>query len=165
MNSARRAPAVPAPGPEGDRTLARLRPSRLLAAGLALSHCAALVPLWLAGLPPFALGSGVAAILMHGAWAARRQGLLNDPGSVVALGVDASHRCVLLRRDGTNVRGRVAETTLVAGRLVALAVRSARFRPLTRVLIVPGMLDAEAFRALRVRLKWGRAQDPDASHA
>jgi len=141
-----------------------LRRSRLFAVWLWLVHLATLAPLWLSGSPPFALGALTAVILMHGGWTTRRHALLADPGSIVAIALDDSHRVALFTRSGQSIHGEVAETTLVTGHLVVLAMRTGRYRTARYLVLLPDMLDADDFRQLRVRLKWTR-QAPVASQS
>jgi hypothetical protein len=135
----------------------RLRPSGLLAAGIVLVHAAALGVVAHAGLPAFAVGALGALVVMHGAWTLVRHAQLAAPESIVGFELGPANCCRLLRRDGATLAGEIAHSTLVTGRVVALAVRTGRWRPPRHVLLLPGRLDPETFRSLRVRLRWARA--------
>lgn len=94
----------------------------------------------------------------HGLYATRRA-LRVTPGSVVGIELGPGSACRVRRRDGSLVEGRVAESTIVTGSLVVLVVTFGGRLTDARVPILPGMVDAETFRVLRVRLRW--AERPD----
>ncbi len=142
-----------------------LGPSRSLSCVLAGLHGATLLPLWWAGLPVWTGAILALAIIVHGGWSVRRHALLRSARSVTAVELGPAGNCTLIRRDGTEVAGAVDPGSLVVGALVILGVRRAGIRPALRALIVRDMLPEEEFRRLRVGLKWGGAQAPDAGHA
>jgi hypothetical protein len=135
--------------------------SRRLTVLLICLHASVLVPVWSIGIPAAVASAIAAAVLCHALWSVRRYGLGADDGSVAAIEVDGSHRCEIRRRDGRVLSGRVAETTLVTGELVILAVGRGSFRPTCHVAIVADMVDREACRRLRVLLKWAPGAEPE----
>lgn len=136
-------------------------PSRRLALillavhGLALYALAAVLPLW-AGVACAALMlASLAYYLARDAW-------LRLGASCIGLVTDAEG-VVMLLRDGTQLPCRVLADSLVTPALVVLNVRPRAGRGARSVVILPDSLDAEAFRRLRVWLRWGeRAAADDA---
>ena len=111
---------------------------------------------WLAGIsPPFSLSLGI-LVAAHWIYATRRA-LLATRGSVVRFELGPGSACRLRRRNGIVIEGRVTESTIVTGLLVVIVVTSNRRWTAARLPVMPGMIDAETFRALRVRLRWDRA--------
>jgi toxin CptA len=110
---------------------------------------------WLAGIsPPFSLSLGI-LVAAHWIYATRRA-LLATPRSVMGIELGPGSACRLRRRNGTVIEGRVTESTIVTGSLVVMSVKSQRGWTLARVPVMPGTVEAETFRALRVRLRWDR---------
>ena len=138
----------------------RLQPSLCLTAWLVGLHGSVLVPIWSIGLPATVAIAITAAVLCHCGWSVLRQGILADGGSILSVAVDGSHRCAIRLRNGHNVDGTVAATTVVTARLVILAIRTRAWRPLTRVVIAADATDAESFRRLRVLLRWAADREP-----
>ncbi len=64
-------------------------------------------------------------------------------------------QAVLTLRGGDQLAGQVLRTTLVTPFLTVLNVRPQGARLARSVVILPDSLNAESFRQLRVRLKWG----------
>jgi len=129
-----------------------------LAAAVVGLHAATWALLWLAGFSPgVAVGAGI-LVVAHALYAMRRA-LLVTPESVVGIELGPGSVCGVRRRDGSLLKGRVAESTIVTGSLVVLVMTLGPRRTTARVPILPGMVDAETFRVLRVRLRW--AERPD----
>lgn len=133
-----------------------LRPSHLLAAVLAAVGTGAMtLLLWLP------LPAGYQAPLVLLLFAATLYAVLHDawrrlPWSVTALqlAADGSLRC--MRRDGRWLSAQVQDSSCVTAWLTVLDLRlsGARFR--RSVVLLPDCLEAEAYRKLRVWLRWGR---------
>ena len=131
----------------------------VLHAGL---HGSTLALLWLAGVsPPLSLSLGI-LVAAHWIYVTRRA-LLATPQSVVGVVLGPGAACRIRRHDGIVVEGRVTESTIVTGSLVVMGMTSDPRRTSTRVPVVPGMVDTETFRALRVSLRWDREPAPATS--
>lgn len=133
-------------------------PSRRLAAAVAGLHAATMALPWLAGFSP-AVGVGAGILVLGHCLYAVRQALLVTPGSVVGIELGPGPACRLRRRDGSVADGRIAESTIVTGSLVVLAVTVGRRRTAAGVPILAWTVDAETFRVLRVRLRWANRSD------
>ena len=132
-----------------------LRPSRALATILVAAHLAAagaVVPLELPIGAKLALGALAATSLVH---ALRRYAFLKGRTAARALELRSADEASLQTGDGTWHDARILTTTYVSARLgvVNLKVRGALLP--RHVVILPDALDAEDFRRLRVRLRWG----------
>jgi toxin CptA len=64
---------------------------------------------------------------------------------------------VVHRRDGRKEHARLLASTYVSPCLTLLNLRVARRIPAQHIIIVPDNVEAEAFRRLRVWLRWGAA--------
>jgi len=89
------------------------------------------------------------------------RGLLLLPWSWVALNVNVKNELQLTCRDGVKFAGTVCADSVVTPYLtvVHFQLHHASFirRLLTsRIAILPGMVDAENYRQLRVWLRWGQ---------
>jgi hypothetical protein len=146
-----------------------LAPSHGLAVAMLLVSLLSAVPLWVAGIDSAIAVGATFAVLLHGAWFGWRYALLGARRSVVRMMLGRSSSAVLVLRDGSTVAGTIEPSTVVTGPLVALALRvrrstrvdgsvieHSRWRARMRhVIVVPGMLDADDLRRLRVMLRWG----------
>jgi toxin CptA len=133
----------------------RLAPSQRLAALLGGLHAFAAGAVLASGLPAslrailvLAIGAALANALLRHAWRRHRQ-------SVVALRLEGSGAVSVGLRSGETLDGRVREESLVHPAFVVLRLDTGAGR--RTALIVPGSVDREAFRRLRVRLRWLRA--------
>lgn len=128
--------------------------SPLMAAALVVMHGLAVAcvlgyaPAWGWALAGFA--ALAASLAVH----LRRDALLLAPDSVVGIGVREDGSCELLTRGGTELRGRVNESTFVSALLIAINVRldSGRMRS---AILLPDSASAEDRRRLRVWLRNG----------
>jgi toxin CptA len=132
--------------------------SRVLALILAAAHAAALAMVWLADLPwmvkiavvPVFLGSLVFSIRLH-AWRLA-------PSAVISLELDDECPVVFQLRDGRELEGELLGSSFVAPWLTVLNLRPAGRWRACHVVILPDAVDREAFRKLRVLLRWKCAQ-------
>jgi toxin CptA len=125
-----------------------LRPSRRLAAALAVAHLVAAAAVLLAALPGW-----LAALLLLAVGASLARSRLAGVVAVLRLGRDGGFETV--GADGTAMAAEVDAQTLVLGWLVVLVYRVEGRR---RALVLPGdALDAEDARRLRVWLRWRAA--------
>ena len=129
-----------------------LRPSRALAAALALLHVAAALCALAAfpGIP----GSALAVLLLAlGAAAAWQRALLRGRSAVRAIELGAQAAATLELADGRRLTGSVAARRHVSRLWVTLPLRGAPHRT---VLVMADMLAPAAFRQLRLWALWGR---------
>ena len=89
-------------------------------------------------------------------------GLLSLPWSCVALNVSSSNQLQLVRRDSKVLSVAVFHDSVVTPYLTVLNCRVQNAPLLVRLfpphlVILPDMLDAEAYRQLRVWLRWGKS--------
>ncbi len=132
----------------------KLQPSRYLAAVLVVVHGSALAVLFPLTLPVWARTALAIVILFSLAYHLRRDALLSSRIAVMALLLE-EEQAVLTLRGGDQLAGQVLRTTLVTPFLTVLNVRPQGARLARSVVILPDSLNAESFRQLRVRLKWG----------
>jgi len=141
----------------------KFRPSRRLAALLAAAHGLALAALWLGEVPMWlhlTLAPAVAASLCFALW---------QTGWIAGGRFPQRVRIVPARTHGAAdsielyfADGKTQQGNIIAGSFVAPYLTVVRFR-ITRskftlaksLVVLPDSLDHEAFRELRVRLKWG----------
>jgi len=134
-----------------------LRASRLLAACLIVLHAVVLVLtlvmplLWESVLPRPALVLALTASL---AYHLAQHALRRLPGSVTGLNL-ALDGAFAIRRGGDWLPAEVLGSSFVHPHLTVLSLRLEGRRFATHVVLVPDALDAEAFRRLRVWLRWG----------
>ena len=128
-----------------------------------------LVARFVTGLAALALGSvlvsGVArawaslvggALLAMAVGAIRREAFREGPGAVRRLAVDLEGRVEAVGDTGTARIGRLAHGSFVAPWLVVVRWRPDGARFTRTVLVPPDAVDPDAFRRLRVLLRWGR---------
>ena len=129
-----------------------LRPSRALAAALALLHVSA--ALCALATFPGTPGSALAALFLAlGAVAAWQRALLRGRGAVRAIELGAEAAATLELADGRRLTGSVAERRHVSSLWVTLPLRGA---PRRTLLVAADMLAPAAFRQLRLWALWGR---------
>lgn len=131
-----------------------LRPSRSLAAILAIAHGTALASLVPLDFPAWVKAALGLVILFSLGYHLRRDALLFAPASRMVLALE-SEEAVLVARAGETLAGRVSRESVVTPRIVVLNVLPQGVRLARSVVILPDSLDAESFRQLRVWLKWG----------
>lgn len=131
-----------------------LTPSRYLAAMLLMAH-----GLFLAALPQLALPiwsklALAGLVLCSMFYYLRRDAWLRAPDSCVGMRLQGDE-VELLLRDGRRVPGRLLHDTLVTPWLTVLNLKLAGQHAVRSTVILPDSLAADAFRELRVWLKWG----------
>jgi len=142
-----------------------LRPSLAIALWLGGAHLLALSGIWLAPLGWPIAAAGSLAIGMSLLMTLRRHALRTAPDAIVALELhDAASACVR-SRDGGVIEGRVAGSSFVSPSFTIVNLRPEAAGRLRTVLVTPDCVDGEAFRRLRVRLRWDRTGARDASAA
>jgi hypothetical protein len=132
-----------------------LRASRGLAAALLVVHSAGAAAIFLAA--PGWPGKVLAVLLIAlGAVAAWDRALLRGPQSVRAIELGGEGRFEVLLASGRRLQGRAHGRRHVSAWWVLLPVKGWR----GAVLVASGMLDAGAFRRLRIWALWGRVPVP-----
>lgn len=132
----------------------KLQPSRYLAAVLVVVHGSALAVLFPLTLPVWAKTALAIVILFSLAYHLRRDALLSSRIAVMALLLEEEQAVLTLRR-GDQLAGQILRNTLVTPFITVLNVLPQGAHLARSVVILPDSLDAETFRQLRVRLKWG----------
>ena len=94
------------------------------------------------------------AIIAAASYAVAQHAWLILPASCRMLELDAKGGLQLLRNDGTREEALLLPDSFVSARLTVLNVKIGRRR--RSVLLTPDRTEAEAFRRLRVWLRWGR---------
>lgn len=132
--------------------------SRILAGILVSAHVAGGALLAVTDLPwvwkiaalPLFLGSLMFA-LRHHAWRL-------TPAAVVGLHLEPEGKVVFLRRDGLVLEGLLLGSSFVSPWLTVLNLRPEGRRRSVPLVILPDAVEREAFRQLRVWLKWKYVQ-------
>lgn len=137
-----------------------LKPSRRIALVVALAHLLTLSVVWTLPLATWVLGLLSAAVIASALWQVAIA-LHRHPRAVVEVSLDQDHALALRYRDGTRFEGTLSPQSVVLSWLAIVVgerqgVRLQLFKP--SVLVSVDGLDAQAFRELRVLMKWGRAQ-------
>lgn len=128
-------------------------PSRILALILLVAHFLALValfavlPLWAAVTCIFPLGASLLHYLLRDAW-------LRLGNACIGLAPDGDGVAMVLR-DGRHLPCAVLKDSVVTPVFTVLRLLPEGARMARGVVILPDSMAAEAFRGLRVWLKWG----------
>jgi toxin CptA len=140
-----------------------LRPSRTLAATIAVAHLAAL------GAAVATLPGAAALIVATGVTLAAighlREALHRAPRAVAGLEFGADGRVAVADPAGDWVTAHVRKVAVPAAWLAVVTLRDTLGRRRAAV-VLPDALDRESFRRLRVWLRWGRtgAAGADSAH-
>lgn len=132
----------------------KLQPSRYFAAMLITAHGITLVALLPLALPIWAKAALTSLMLLSLIHHLRRDAWLSAPSAGVALLLEGD-RVVLTTRGGEQLAGQMLRDSLVTPFITVLNVLPQGTHFARSVVILPDSLDAESFRQLRVRLKWG----------
>lgn len=139
-----------------------IRPAPRLSLLLALLHggaaaCVVIVPL--PGLLQVSLVVLLAAAASHAVW---RHGLGRHPRAIRRLDLDAEGRVYLMDGSGQPQPARIQASSVVTPWLTVLDFATETGR--RSLLLTPERVDAEAYRRLRVWLRWGwRPDTPDSA--
>jgi len=125
-----------------------------LAATLCISHGVFLMVLPLLDLPVWSRLMLAAAVLFSLAYYLRRDALLRAPSSCVELVLEENNAALLTLRDGRQLHGDVARSSLVTPYLTVLNVSLSQRHRMRSLTILPDSLGTDSFRQLRVWLKW-----------
>lgn len=132
-----------------------LQPSRMLTVlllSVSLAACLILLCMpvlsWLKALAILLIG--LATI-----WHVAKNALLLLSKSIIKLELTTKAEFFVTQRDGQKIKAEVLTTSFVAWYLVMLNLKLPDSRLVRHVVLMPDMLDGEAFRQLRVWLRWG----------
>jgi len=146
-----------------DRLRIALGPSVSLAVWLAGGHVAGLAGFWLAPLA-WPVSAGASALIAISLVASlRRHAFRSSPGAVIELEVDEQCLAAAQLRDGRCLQYEVDASSFVSPLLTIVNLRPRLRGRMRAVLIAPDCVQDEAFRGLRVWLRWrcsGRRQLP-----
>ena len=129
-----------------------LKPSRMLMTILLVAHGASVFLLAMLPLPIGYKWVGSIVILIAAWHYVRRYALLNTGSAVRALRMVADAKLDILRNDWQSAQ--LTHEQFIHPLLTIIRCRTENSRWPIAIVILPDMLDAESFRALRVRLKW-----------
>ena len=93
------------------------------------------------------------AVIGLASYSVLEKGLLLLPWSYVALSINIKNEWRLIRKDGRHIEIIVSEDSVVTPYLTIVNFEYFWSRSLV---ILPDAVDAESYRQLRVRLRWGR---------
>jgi len=136
------------------RVVIALGPSRWAQAWILGVGVAALAATLAAGIPPLAQAAIVVVLAIAAVRDARRHAWHEGPGAVSRFTVDLSGRIEVELADGRRRDGRLADGSFVAPWLTVVrwCPDGARFD--RTILVAPDAVEADAFRRLRVLLRW-----------
>lgn len=136
----------------------KLYPSIHLTVMLCLVHGAALAVLPLLALSGWCIWLLALMVVSSLAYHLWRDAWLRAPGSCSELRVEEGGDAVLVLRNGEQLRGAIARGSLVTPYLTVLRIVMPHRRVMRGVAILSDSMDRNAFRQLRVWLKWGRQE-------
>ena len=131
-----------------------LGPSRRLTVALAALHGFAAAMLWLTPVPWWLFFAALPPLAGSLVFYVRREGWRLAPAAVVSFTLYPDCRCEFQTRDGTVHAAELLGSSFVASYLTVLNLKPADSFLARHAVIVPGNVDAEQFRKLRVVLKW-----------
>ncbi len=129
-------------------------PSRRMKAWVVLVATAALAASLAAPLPAPEQAAAVTALLCVAVRAARRHAWQVGPGVISRFVVDLSGRIEVESANGTRFTGGLREGSFVAPWLTIVRWRPDGSRFSRTILVAPDAVDPDAFRRLRVLLRW-----------
>ena len=134
-------------------------PSRILAGTLTVAHAVGLAVVLIVTLPVWAkllLGAAIAASC---AWSIYSSALLRAKRAIVELEVGEGASVSYRVRGDIWRAARLLDSSFVSPRLTVLNLRPEGGRLTRHLTLLPDNVDADAFRRLRVLLRWSRARD------
>lgn len=132
-----------------------LKPSKTLVGLLGAMHVLSAALLWPLAMPTWLKAALALCLLASLRFHLRRDGFLISPRSVVAFQIDQECKCAFQTRDGNWTDARLLGTSFVSPWLTVLNLLPDGQRFATHIVLLPGSLDREDFRQLRVLLRWG----------
>ncbi len=131
-----------------------LKPSRILAVILLIAHAVSGVLILMLPLALWLKLVGIAVIVLASFYYVRRYALLRTPTAVRELRMLSEGRLEIFRSDWQSAE--LVGEQFSHPMLTIIRCRTETDRWPVSIVILSDMLDAESFRALRVRLKWRR---------
>ena len=138
-----------------------LQPSRYLTLVLSIAHVASVALVLALHLPLAVIVVLCALIVASFVHAVLHHALLLTPHAIVGGHLAGAAEASLKRRDGRVIPADILGTTYVTPYLTVLNVQERGARLARNVVLMPDNVDAEAFRRLRVLLRW--SPTPEAS--
>jgi toxin CptA len=131
-----------------------LKPSRMLAVILLIAHAVSGVLIMILPLALWLKLVGIAIIVLASFYYVRRYALLRTPTAVRELRMLSDGRLEIFQSDWQSAK--LVGEQFIHPMLTIIRCRTETDRWPVSIVILSDMLDAESFRALRVRLKWRR---------
>jgi len=141
-----------------------LQRSNRLATALCAAHAVAAVALLASPLPVLLSGAACAALLVSAAWSVRRHAFRTSPSALVELELYEDCTLSACTADGKWLQYTVVGSSFLSRVLTVLNLRAEGTWRLRSVLISADCVDRDAFRRLRVWLRWrcaGRTSGAD----
>jgi toxin CptA len=136
-------------------------PSRRLALLLCLVHAAAVGACLVVTMPALATAALIVFIGVSCAVSVYGPALLRSPGAVVALEAKDDGALSFQTRRGEWYQGTLLGSSFVAPYLAVLNLRCESSRRIHHVVILPDSAATEAFRQLRIWMRWRTARTED----
>ncbi len=131
-----------------------LKPSRMLVVILLIAHAVSGVLILILPLALWLKLVGIAIIVLASFYYVRRYALLRTPTAVRELRMLSDGRLEIFRSDWQSAT--LLGEQFIHPMLTIIRCRAETDRWPVSIVLLSDMLDAESFRALRVRLKWRR---------
>lgn len=141
----------------------QLSPSRQIAAALLAAHVLASASLWLSPLPAWPALGLIAALAAHAAISVRRHAFLDSAEALVELELRDDGTLSACTRAGQWLACELAGTGFVSSALAVITLRAEGERRVRSVLVAPDGMERDAFRRLRVWLRWRPGADVGSS--
>lgn len=137
-------------------------PSHLLAAVLGVAHAVALTVTVVVALPTWVKFLIAMVLVTSGTWSILRLALQRGPSAIDELEVEAGGRISCRTRDGRWREGQVLASSFVSPWLTVLNLRMADAARARHLVILPDNVEKDAFRRLRVLLRWSQPAPEEA---
>jgi Membrane-bound toxin component of toxin-antitoxin system len=136
-----------------------LGPSRIACAAIVLISSATFAVLVAAKVPWIALVGSLCGLVAWSTITIRRVGLQIGPAAVSTIRLQGDDTVAIEYGDGRSEIGTLRTSSTVGARVTTLVWRPKESFCSRAVLILPDMLPADAFRRLRVLMRYGRSED------
>lgn len=136
----------------------QLLPSKLLAGALALMTMLSVVVVLLLPMVWLAKTAFISMLLLWSVTVIRQRAFFLHPDAIIALEIDAHGQVQGITNDGEKHPIRILPDTVVTAWVVVPRFHLPH-RTNQSLVLLPDMLDAQAFRRLRVWLRWGNPLD------
>jgi toxin CptA len=131
-------------------------PSRILAAVLGIAHGVALAALGVTAVPTWLKAVMGTALGLSCAWSVYSSALLRGRRALVELVVAEDGGVWCRARNGTEFEARLLDSSFVSPWMTVLNLRTDGEPRLRHMILVPDNVAPDAFRRLRVLLRWSR---------